>query len=40
MDVNAEIVRMKRSGYSVADIYIYVKDYISPDAFAHLYEAL
>jgi hypothetical protein len=40
MDVNAEIVRMKRSGYSVVDIYIYVKDYITPDAFAHLYEAL
>jgi hypothetical protein len=40
MDVNAEIVRMKRSGYSVVDIYIYVKDYITPDAFVHLYEAL
>jgi len=40
MDVNAEIVRMKRSGYTSADIYIYVKDYVTLDQFAHLYEAL
>jgi hypothetical protein len=40
MDVNAEIVRMKRSGYSCQDIYVYVKDYVTPDQFAHLYEAL
>jgi hypothetical protein len=40
MDVNAEIVRMKRSGYSPVDIYIYVKDYVTSDQFAHLYEAL
>jgi len=40
MDVNAEIVRMKRQGYDIVDIYIYVKDYVSSEAFAHLYEAL
>ena len=40
MDVNAEIVRMKRGGYSLVDIYIYVKDYVTEDQFAHLYEAL
>lgn len=40
MDFNAEIVRMKRTGYDIVDIYIYVKDYVSPEAFAHLYEAL
>ena len=40
MDVNAEIVRMKRRGYSVIDIYIYVKDYVTEEQFAHLYEAL
>jgi hypothetical protein len=40
MDVNAEIVRMKRQGYSIDVIYIYVKDYVSMDTFAHLYEAL
>jgi hypothetical protein len=40
MDVNAEIVRMKRTGYNMVDIYIYVKDYVSMEAFAHLYEAL
>ena len=40
MDVNAEIVRMKRGGYSPADIYIYVKDYVTEDQFSHLYEAL
>lgn len=40
MDVNAEIVRMKRRNYSPVDIYIYVKDYVSYDQFAHLYEAL
>jgi hypothetical protein len=40
MDVNAEIVRMKRQGYSIELVYIYVKDYVSPEAFAHLYEAL
>jgi hypothetical protein len=40
MDVNAEIVRMKRGGYSLSDIYIYVKDYVTADQFAHLYEAL
>ena len=40
MDVAAEIVRMKRSGYTIDQVYIYVKDYVSPDQFAHLYEAL
>ena len=40
MDVNAEIVRMKRGGYSPVDIYIYVKDDVTEDQFAHLYEAL
>lgn len=40
MDVNAEIVRMKLQGRSPVDIYIYVKDYVSYDQFAHLYEAL
>jgi len=40
MDVNAEIVRMKRQGYSIDLVYIYVKDYVTPDQFAHLYEAL
>ena len=40
MDVNAEIVRMKRGGYNIADIYIYVKDYVSQDQFVDLYEAL
>jgi hypothetical protein len=40
MDVNAEIVRMKRGNYTPAEIYIYVKDYVTPDQFAHLYEAL
>ena len=40
MDVNAEIVRMKRSGYDIVDISIYVRYYVSPEAFAHLYEAL
>ena len=40
MDVNAEIVRMKIAGYNMIDIYIYVKDYVSLDTFAHLYEAL
>lgn len=40
MDVNAEIVRMKRGGYDIAEIYIYVKDYVSMEQFAHLYEAL
>jgi hypothetical protein len=40
MDVNAEIVRMKRQGYSIDVIYIRVKDYVSMDTFAHLYEAL
>ena len=40
MDVNAEIVRMKLRGYNAADIYIYVKDYVTLDQFAHLYEAL
>jgi hypothetical protein len=40
MDVNSEIVRMKRGGYSVSDIYIYVKDYVTHEQFAHLYEAL
>ena len=40
MDVNAEIVRMKRQGYGIDQVYIYVKDYVSPELFAHLYEAL
>ena len=40
MDVNAEIVRMKLSGYSIEQVYIYVKDYVSVEVFAHLYEAL
>jgi hypothetical protein len=40
MDVNAEIVRMKRQGYSMTDIYIYVKDYVSLEVFTHLYEGL
>jgi len=40
MDVNAEIVRMKRGGYKLVDIYIYVKDYVSQDQFVELYEAL
>jgi len=40
MDVNAEIVRMKRGGYTSADIYIYIKDYVTPDQFAHLLEVL
>jgi hypothetical protein len=40
MDVNAEIVRMKRQGYSIDQCYIYVKDYVSLEQFAHLYEAL
>jgi len=40
MDVNTEIVRMKHVGYPSADIYIYVNDYVTPDQFAHLYEAL
>jgi len=40
MDVVAEIVRMKRQGSSIDEVYIYVKDYVSPEVFAHLYEAL
>jgi hypothetical protein len=40
MDVTAEIVRMKRSGYGPDVCYIYVKDYVSLEVFAHLYEAL
>ena len=40
MDVNAEIVRMKIAGYSMEDIYIYVKDYVELEQFAHLYEGL
>ena len=40
MDVVAEIVRMKRGGYTIDEVYIYVKDYVTPDQFAHLYEAL
>jgi hypothetical protein len=40
MDVNAEIVRMKRGGYKLVDIYIYVKDCVSQDQFVELYEAL
>ena len=40
MDVNAEIVRMKRAGSSIDLIYIRVKDSVSPEVFAHLYEAL
>ena len=40
MDVNAEIVRMKIAGYSIEEVYIAVKDYVSPELFAHLYEAL
>ena len=40
MNVKQEIARMKRTGYNMVDIYIYVKDYVSMEAFAHLYEAL
>ena len=40
MDVNAEIVRMKRAGSSIEEVYIRVKDYVGPEVFAHLYEAL
>jgi len=40
MDVVAEIVRMKRQGSSIDEVYIYVKDYVSLEQFAHLYEAL
>jgi hypothetical protein len=40
MDVNAEIVRMKRQGYGIDDIYILVKDHVTVEQFAHLYEGL
>jgi hypothetical protein len=40
MDVNAEIVRMKRSNYTYVEIYIYVKDYVTIEQFELLYEGL
>jgi len=39
MDVKEIVRAMKRSGYSMSDIYIYVKDYIAADEFVDLYEA-
>jgi hypothetical protein len=38
MDVRAEILRMKASGYSIQDVYIYVKDYISLESCVEVYE--
>lgn len=40
MDVDAEIRRMKRAGYTIEDTYIRVKDYVTVEQFAHLYEGL
>jgi hypothetical protein len=40
MDVHSEILRMKTAGYSIADVYIYVKDYISLDDCVSVYESL
>ena len=37
MSVRNDIVRMKAAGYSIVDIYIYVKDYVSEEQFSHLY---
>ena len=37
MNVLNEIARMKSAGYSIQDIYIYVKDYIEFEQFSHLY---
>ena len=37
MNVRNDIARMKAVGYSIQDIYIYVKDYISTEQFSHLY---
>ena len=39
MDAHAEIQRMKLSGYSIADVYIYVNDYISLEACVEAYES-
>ena len=39
MDVHAEILRMKASGYTIADVYIYVKDYISLESCVEAYES-
>ena len=39
MDVRAEIIRMRRSGYSIEDTYIYVKDYITLEACVEVYES-
>ena len=38
MDVRAEILRMKSAGYSIADVYIWVKDYISLESCVSVYE--
>ena len=37
MTIRNEIARMKAAGYSIQDIYIYVKDYIDTEQFSHLY---
>ena len=37
MTVRNDIARMKAAGYSIQDIYIYVKDYIDLEQFSHLY---
>jgi hypothetical protein len=39
MNIRQEIIRMKYSGYSMNDIYIYVKDYVCMDQFLDIYEA-
>lgn len=40
MDYKAEIHRLKSQGYSVEDIYIYVKDYVDAGEFIDIYEGL
>ena len=39
MDVRVEILRMKSAGYTIADVYIYVKDYVSLEACVEAYES-
>jgi hypothetical protein len=39
MDARSEILRMKLSGYSIEDTYIWVKDYITLEACVEVYES-
>jgi hypothetical protein len=38
MDAHKEIARMRASGYSLQDTYIYVKDYVSLESCVEVYE--